>query len=211
MRPDYKKVLAGGGIDYHYMVSPDKTKPSYLDGRGARIWDNAVAEGMDYRGFVSNTERDALLRNAKYLIDPSWSRKYAKSGDHFNRTPIEGIIAGCVPIARNLGISDNLQGEGLLFKPGVNYHMIPWDATPKQFGEQVDSIMSLSEKRRLSMLEEGRLLLPRFDALTVAQAYVDFARGKNPNGALGYCKMGKENAEMRAASAKVMEEHFQCG
>jgi glycosyltransferase involved in cell wall biosynthesis len=151
-----------------------------------------------------------LLRTCKYFIDPSWSRKYTAAGDHFNRTPIEAIIAGCVPIARNLGIADNLEGIGMLFKPGINYHMIPWNATPKQFGEAVDAIVALPEKRRLNMLEAGRELLPHFDAHAVAQAYIDFAKGRVPIAALDYCKRGAEDAGMRAAGQQVMREHFGC-
>lgn len=215
----YPKVVAGTGPDFFYMTSKDKVRRQGLASRyfdpdlaaaaeGERIWSRALHVGMDYRGCVTNAERDAMLRKAKYLIDPSWSKKYAQAGDHFNRTPIEGIIAGCVPIARNLGISDNEQGNGLLFKAGVNYHMIPWDATPKQFGTAVDEILAQSERKRLQMLEAAREILPHFDALTVAQAYIDFAKGKKPAGALKYCSKGVENATMIAKTKEAMEGHF---
>lgn len=215
----YNKVLAGGGIDYHYLTSIDKMKPAYEAStaydpdllpelQGQRIWDLAIKAGMKFHGYIDNAARNKLFREAKFMIDPSWSRKYAKSGDHFNRTPVEGIIAGCVPIARNIGVSDNERGEGLLFKPDENYVMIPWNATPKEFGSAVDKAVRMKEKDRLRMLENGWNILNEFDSRKVAERYIAFAKGKKPE--KWYCVKGATDATMQAEAQKVMKEHFHC-
>jgi glycosyltransferase involved in cell wall biosynthesis len=172
------KRLAGGGIEYYYMTSPDKVRPEYLDANGNRIWDNALGNGMEYLGYLSNDQREMELHKSRFLIDPSWSKKYAPIGDHFNRTVIDGLIGGCVPIARNLGVATNEKGVGEIFRPNENYCMIPWNATPQEFAEYVDEFVAMPEKRRWEMLAEGRKLLPLFDYRRTAQAFIDLADGK---------------------------------
>lgn len=216
MQGDYPKILGGGGIEYHYMTSKDKMKDAYVASRqrdpdlpveteGRRIWDVAVESGMQYTGYLSNSERDAQLQLSKFLIDPSWNKKYAATGDHFNRTPIEGIISGCVPIARNLGVADNEAGVGTLFKPGENYVMIPWNAKPSVFADIVDEALNMPESQRLDMLAAGRSLLDMFESRRVAQWYVDLAEGL-PAG-LENC-VGEETPSIRSASESAMSGFF---
>src|SRR5690606_18658851 len=85
-------LLAGGGIEYHYMTSLTKRKPKY-----GKIWENAIQHGMNFLGYITEDERDKFLRSSKLLIDPSWSHYYAQYGSHFNRTFVDAIIMGCMP------------------------------------------------------------------------------------------------------------------
>jgi hypothetical protein len=184
-----RKILGGGGLHYHYMTSKDKLKPEYIADRirdpdlphahvGERIWNLALKGGMEYAGYVHNDDRDHHLRAARFLIDPSWSKKCANIGDHFNRTTVEAIISGCVPIARNLGVATNEAGNGEFFKAGDNYLMIPSDAKPKEFADSVDAFVAMNESDRRAILEEGRRLLPLFDYRRTAQTFIDLANGK---------------------------------
>lgn len=206
---DYPKTLAGGGINYYYMTSKDKVKEQFLASKrydpdlpkrneGKRIWDIALKAGMEYCGYVTNAQREERLHNAKFLIDPSWSRKYSQTGDHFNRVVIDGIIGGCVPIARNLGISTNLDGNGEIFQPDHNYLMIPYDATPTEFAACVDAAMAMNHRERNNILEAGRHeLLPKFVDTYVAEQFIAFAKGKGgPRGKAAANIMDAANHEL---------------
>jgi len=91
MQPNHRKIVCGGGIEYHYMTSKTKCKAEYLDELGTPIWDEALASGMEYMGYVDTQERDSILSKVKLLIDPSWSHSYSKLGAHFNRVMVEAM------------------------------------------------------------------------------------------------------------------------
>lgn len=197
----YRKVLGGGGIQRFYMTSPDKLKLEYMWRRydderkaawvGRSIWNVAVEHGMEYIDFCTNLQRDTYLMRAKCLIDPSWSLKYASIGDHFNRTPIEALIAGAIPILRDKGLATDQ-----FFKPDANCFTIPYDATPKQFGELVDQYVNTSEPIRQAMLAVAREhLLPLFEAKRVAQTYIDMAEDKPA----GIYQIGKDHGDVDPA------------
>ena len=163
---------------------------------------------MEYSGYVHNAERDNYLRSARFIIDPSWSRKYARIGDHFNRTVVEGLISGAVPIARNRGIATNAASNGEFFKAGINYLMVPWDATAKEFAAYVDAFTAMKESDRRAMLYEGRALLPLFDYRRTAQTFIDLAQG-NPAGI--YAKendRGSYYAPVARAAEKALAAFF---
>ena len=178
-------IIAGDGIERAYMASKDKCKPEYFctldrdpnakeDLIGKRIWENAENSGMKYIGFVSEQKRDEILGDVKFLLDPSWSKTY---GEHFNRVIVDAMKQGVVPIARNLGVSDNEQGNGF-FKPNVNYLMIPWNATPKEFGDLINKWTNMSEKDYNAIVQNNNKILKVFDRKRIAQEYVDLAIGK---------------------------------
>lgn len=178
-------IIAGDGIERAYMASKDKCKPEYFctldrdpnakeDLIGKRIWENAENNGMKYIGFVSEQKRDEILGDVKFLLDPSWSKTY---GEHFNRVIVDAMKQGVVPIARNLGVSDNEEGNGF-FKPNVNYLMIPWNATPKEFGDLVNKWTNMSEKDYNAIVQNNNKILKVFDRKRIAQEYVDLATGK---------------------------------
>jgi hypothetical protein len=126
---------------------------------------------MQYIGFVSEQKRDEILGYSKFLLDPSWSKTY---GEHFNRVVIDAMLMGVVPIARNLGVSDNEKGEGLL-KPGKNYLMIPWNATPKQFGDLCNKFLSMSQSDYNKIVENNWEFVKQFDRKEIASQYVALA------------------------------------
>lgn len=178
-------IVAGDGIERAYMASKDKCKPEYFctpqrdpnaDEKliGKRIWENAENNGMKYIGFVSEQKRDEILGEVKFLLDPSWSKTY---GEHFNRVIVDAMKQGVVPIARNLGVSDNEEGNGF-FKPNVNYLMIPWNATPKEFGDLINKWLNMSEKEYNTIVQNNNKILKVFDRKRIAQEYVDLAMGK---------------------------------
>jgi glycosyltransferase involved in cell wall biosynthesis len=177
-----KVIVAGDGIERAYMSSKDKCKPEYYcnlnrdpqateDRIGKPIWQNALSGGMQYIGFVSEQKRDEILSHSKFLLDPSWSRTY---GEHFNRVVIDAMLMGVIPIARNLGVSDNEKGIGLL-KPGKNYLMIPWDATPKQFGDLCNKFLAMQPFDYGKIVAENWEFVKRFDRKQIASEYIGLA------------------------------------
>ena len=160
-------VVGGAGIEYRYMTSKDKCKPKYFDSNGNRIWVVALDHGMIYRGVVPNEEVLKLLGETKLQIDPSFSKKYSDYGAHFNRTTVEAMIKGAVPVATDLGMKNSQ-----IFKSGKNYIEIPHTATPEEFGDIVNE--GLTNKEQWETIRHNNLgLLNKFDMRNVAQEYVD--------------------------------------
>ena len=167
------KMLAGKGIDYYYLTSKDKCK-------WPGIWDAALANGMDYMDVITNEQRDVALRHVICLIDPSWSRKYAAVGSHFNRVVVDAILMGAVPVMRPLGL-----GTGSDFVDGVNCLTIPQGATPQEYGERVAEICKMNYSDYIAIMTEAVKLLPQFDRTQVASQFVNLAlHGSSTTGTL---------------------------
>lgn len=218
MSKEMIKYVAGGGIEHAYMTSKDKCKPQYYvrkkedpdyegeDG-SERIWNRAVDNDMQWLGFIIERKRDRLLKSVRCIIDSSWNMSFSKYGDHFNRVVTDGILQGCIPIARNFGIADNVKGEGVVFKPGVNYIMIPHDATPRQFADIVGSANNLKLRESKLIQSNNFKLLKHFDRKHVAQQYIDLANGK-PTGFFNRIDTGKTSPQLLAKGEKELVTFF---
>lgn len=174
IEPDMRIIVGGGGIEQRYMTSEEKTKPQYrYYPEGDRIWDRAVKFGMEYVGYIPNTEVYEHLRRARLQVDPSWSRKYAAFGAHFNRTTVEAMLCGAVPVATDLGMKGST-----IFKPGVNYVEVPHTATPQEFADILTDANE-SKTKWLRMTKENReVAAAHFDRKVVAQQYIDTFKKK---------------------------------
>lgn len=218
---EVQKNVAGYGIEQRYMVSPTKVKPKYICNReldpdvlkgdiGTTIWDKALASGMRWHGPISSGFRDSLLRSVTCLIDSSWSKRYSADGGIFNRTIIEAMKQGAVPIVVDLGISDNIRGDNGIFKPGRNIFVLPHGCSPKQYGGLVAEYCAAGDDLD-GMRKANKRLLRKFECSHVAQQYLEFAglaAEKTPlilPGASGY---GNENNELRAKAMGVLNAHF---
>lgn len=156
------KQLAGKGIDYYYLTSEDKCKyPG--------VWYQGLGAGMVYHDVITNEKRDHILRNVTTLIDPSWSKKYAAIGGHFNRVMVDAVMQGALPVARDLGIGS---GPDEVFRDNVNCLTIPWDATPGEFGHLATEYANLPYDRYLSIMESAVALLPMFDRRKIAAEFL---------------------------------------
>lgn len=210
-------VIAGDGIERNYMTSIDKCKPEYYctkqldpnadeDRLNKRIWENAENTGrFTYLGFITEQERDSILENSKFLLDPSWSNNY---GEHFNRVLVDAMVNGVVPIARNFGVSDNEKGIGEVFKPNENYLMIPHNATPKEFGSLVNSFLDLSDKDYYKIVFNNFEKLKSFDRMRIAEQFINLAFGVDNSGEYETVLIGKENPTIKSAGNKMFKEHF---
>ena len=213
---DCKVIVAGDGIERNYMTSVDKCKPEYYctketdpsapeERLGRRIWDNATESGMEYIGFITEAKRDEILRESLFLIDPSWSRSY---GEHFNRTVVDAMKTGTVPIAVNLGISPNEDGVGSLFKPNQNYLMLKYDYTPKQYGEMINKFLDIPQSVYEKIARNNFELIKKFDRKVVAQDYINLASGVDA-GVYGTVKANFTDPMFSRAADDMWESHFE--
>ena len=182
---DCEVNVAGDGIERCYMTSKDKCKKKYIcslerdpdasdEMIGNKIWDNATEAGMNYLGFISGVKRDQILGDTKFFIDSTWSKTY---GEHFNRTFIEAMIQGVVPIAVNLGISSNESGVGSLFTPNENYLMLKYDYTPKQYADKINEYLDIDEEEYQRIANNNFNLLKKFDRKKIAQDFINLSEG----------------------------------
>jgi len=107
------------------------------------------------------------LRDVKVQIDPSYSKKYSAFGAHFNRTTVEAMICGAVPMATDWGMANSR-----LFAAGLNYIEIPAGCSPQEFADLVDN--AVTDKNQWRRIKEQNLeRVQMFDMRNVAQEYVD--------------------------------------
>jgi glycosyltransferase involved in cell wall biosynthesis len=191
--------VGGAGIEYRYMTSKEKCKPKYFDSNGNRIWDVALDHGMTYRGVLANSKVLEMLGRVKLQIDPSFSKKYSAFGAHFNRTSVEAMIKGAVPMATDLGMKNSE-----IFKADENYIEIPHTATPREFGDIVNE--ALSNKRQWSRIRENNLikLTQHFDMDKVASQYEDFVNKPPTKRYPGY-EIGQPDISLLASCNKNLE------
>lgn len=198
MNPDHAKIVCGGGIEYHYMTSDTKCKKEYMDEDGNRIWDLAVDNGMQYLGYVDTHERDNLLKNTRLLVDPSWSRNYAKLGAHFNRVMVEAMSLGCVPVCTDLGMKNSL-----IFKPGKHYIEIPYDTCPETYATMLDE--AIESTNLLAEIQQNNLeMVKNFDKSVIAERILGFAIGPD-NGKENLVLSGELSPELKSASRDKMK------
>lgn len=195
---DTKLIMAGDGIERRYMTSVDKCKPKYEG-----IWKRALRAGMEYKGMLPPSELSKVYRKAKVMVDCSWSAKFAKLNNHFNRSIIEGYNHGCVPICVDVNMAEpGMQVK--LFKNGKTHFEISKDATPKQLAELIDHVSHLHADDAMAIVDRGRRVLKRhFDYRVSSLEYLKLAKGK-PAGVYPELEVGKTNKTVKANVVKFM-------
>ncbi len=166
-------VLCGTGIEYCYMTSEKKVKADYLEPDGSRIWENAVKAGMDYRGVVNSDERTELFATSKLFLDFSFSKTHNSHGSVFNRTMVEAMIQGCVPVMSDLTMQNNS-----LFKEGINYVSIPFDAAPEEHAKRLNDLMD-NEELLFTIQCNNIEIQDQFDRASIAQKIINLGMGKD--------------------------------
>jgi hypothetical protein len=196
MSTGISKIMAGGGIQQRYMTSLDKCPPRYMI-NGKRIWDVAIDHGMKYLGWITDEERDGLLLRNGCLVDSSWRRRAGTFGAHYNRTAVDAIRCGAVPVARTTMMGSTDPTSLRLFEEGVHYVGIPDGTDDKIYAEIVEGAARApsSEMRR-----NGAELLRCFDERLIAQRLLDLARGELPD-----CENNNETSpEILAKAEQIM-------
>lgn len=207
------RVIAGTGLHYYYMTSPDKCKhfhPKHAreDLVDKRIWDTALENGMEYPGILNFQERDELLSRSLLFLDPSWVDDGL--GNHLNGAVPEAIRMGCVPVGKPLTFRQNLDDDESIYQPGINYLEIPQNATDMEYAEALEEFSNISYSVWKEITERNYQMLGQyFDYHMVAQQLIDQAfHGISKSGAIAYEYGSGELSELLKISADKILSTF---
>jgi glycosyltransferase involved in cell wall biosynthesis len=137
-----------------------------------KFWEAAEQNGMTHHDYWNTGDVDFWLSHARVLVDPSWSKNYSKNGGHFNRVVVDAMIRGCVPVARPLGMGDEL------FKAGEHYIAIPQDVLVEEYADIVLEAGNMSPVAAQRYRDANRAILPMFDRATVAGRLIGLVNGE---------------------------------
>lgn len=207
-------TLAGDGIERCYMSSHDKCKPRYYCTRandpdaprgalGQPIWQLALKQGMAYRGSVTPDQRDQLLRESRFFVDLSYREH---STGQINRTVVEAIKQGCVPLAIPKFISGTQDGRGRVFVVDKHYLQLDHEGTPLLLAQAIaDYCDDVTEARYRRLQSAGRELIQQFSRKVSAQRLVALATGK---AARSWCLEPRPNKALLAAGKAEFRKVF---
>lgn len=221
--------IAGGGLAYSYMTSPDKTKPEFyatkkidpdladgIEEKHVRSWDLAVEHGMKFLNYIDEEKRDKILDSIRVLLDSSWNMRYAGFGGHFNRVIIDAAKRGTVPVAINYGISENEKGISDILMPDRNYIMLEYNLTPKEYAEKLVYALNLPNDLAESIRENNFELCAKFDRKMIAQRFIDLSLHVendstsvvDPNHYVNTAGYGYDDPEVAKSSRQAMTLFF---
>lgn len=80
--------------------------------------------------------------------------------------------------------------------------MIPWDATPKAFGDYCNDFCEMSEKEYDDLVQNNFDFVRKFDRKIVAQKYIDLAMGTLAT------KTGKYITDLNRNVDSIWCDHF---
>jgi glycosyltransferase involved in cell wall biosynthesis len=161
--------IAGKGIEYQYLTSKFKCKDAYYHDDGERYWEAALNNGMIHHDYWYKGLVAARLKQARVLVDPSWSKNYSKNGGHFNRVVVDAMIYGCVPVAREMGMGSEV------FQAGEHYIAIPQDADLAEYATVVLEAGWMTTHDAKRFRDNNIELLPMFERKRIAQQVIDMA------------------------------------
>lgn len=202
LRENELRHVIGDGIERRYMRSEDKCKENYFHDQNddwfssMKFWDAALVNGMTADSHWQEDKVSEALHSARVLVDPSWSKKYAQKGGHWNRVVVDAMIHGCIPVAREMGMGTEL------FEPWVHYVPIDQEATPQEYAERVLSVGDMDASTAATFREANLEILPRFDRKNVAGHLIDLAYGEIGIGA------GTDNPDVRKKAEDIMFNHY---
>jgi glycosyltransferase involved in cell wall biosynthesis len=169
--PGELRDIAGKGIEWRYLTSPDKCPYHHPDGR--RFWDAAIANGMHHHRTWTPPQVSGMLDRVRVLVDPSRSTRHLKHGGHFNRVLVEAMIHGAVPIAHRDAVGVEM------FKAGTHYVPLPRPGSgPQAYADAILDTGHMPEVTAGRYREAQLEVLPLFDRQRIAQQYIDLAFGE---------------------------------
>jgi hypothetical protein len=215
--------IAGTGIEYNYMTSETKTKSNYmctrkrdpnlpekLDGQ-ISLWNRAVKFGMEYMGQMSGTDVLNTLRNTKFAIDPSWAEHYSQyCRTHINGFIIEAMLNGAYPVLRDYrGLSKNTDEE--IYDPlfeNIRAIIIPWDATPREFGLALKKAMKMTPQKFLKDTQHNfQLVTELFNSKKNAIEIIRLCKGGEKL-VRKELEIGTDSENVKRITSEIMEDFY---
>lgn len=215
--------IAGTGIEYNYMTSETKTKSCYMctrkrdpnlprkiDGK-ISLWNRAVEYGMEYRGQMSGSDVLETLRNTKFAIDPSWAEHYSQyCRTHINGFIIEAMLNGAYPVLRDYrGLSKSNEDVYDPLFENIKAVIIPWDATPKQFGEALQkAILTITPKQFLLDTKHNfELVTELFNSKKNALEIIRLCKGGRKR-VRRELEIGTDSENVKRITSEIMEDFY---
>jgi hypothetical protein len=195
-----KMIMAGDGIERHYMTSKTKC-PKEFKG----IWDAAINSGnMKYVGLITPEKLFKRYQNSRVMVDMSWSHKFNDLGNHFNRSIIEGYNNGVVPVCTAMNMRDD-NTQRRLFKGGKTHIEISHKASNKEVAEAIDYAANLKEDDAMEIIERGRKIFSRFFDYRVASLEFLKLAEQKPAGVYPVLEKGELNPGIKKACRMKIE------
>jgi hypothetical protein len=226
MTPHLKKgttvLTAGSGIELYYMMADaegGKQKPRYMTSKktdpdcldeeiGMSLWERAEKYGLEHQGFMSSSDVYFIQQNAKFCIDPSFSKHYAQySNTHLNGFTIEAIINGSYPVLRDTRglVKQNREIDDIIYDE-LRAIFIPWNATPKEFAKALEKAKKMSDEQyKKDVKHNFKLAQMLFDPINNMQDVIDIAFSKNR---LRQLEVGTDSIKVLKDSEDVMTKFF---
>jgi hypothetical protein len=136
------------------------------------------------------------------MVDLSYSAKFAALGNHFNRSLIEAYNGGCVPLVCEQNMTEQLKP---IFAGA--YVAVSMDERLSALAIAIDNAVCMGKAKRGDIVGTGReVLLRHFHYLKSAQNFIGVGKGSTRAGIYGKLERGVLNAEIKAASRKVIKE-----
>lgn len=159
-------VMGGDGIEARYMRSPTKCKPKYKG-----LW-NDFLEAMNatYVGILSEKELMHLYSTSRVMVDISYADRFASYGCHYNRSIVEAINYGCVPLMNH----DAMLGSRVFPTGTFNSISDRYTQDPVLMAMNIDANIEMDPARANQILEAGReVLVNEFDHRRTCLQYLD--------------------------------------
>lgn len=216
--------IAGTGIEMNYMTSPTKIKQQYmctlkrdpdlpkkLDGK-ISLWNRAVKFGMEYMGQMAGTDVQNMLLNTKFAVDPSWSDHYSKyCRTHINGFIIEAMLKGAYPVLRDYRGLSKESVENEIYDPlyeNIRAIIVPWNATPKEFGLALQKAATMSPKKFLKdTLHNFELVRELFNSKKNAEEIIRLCRGGRKR-VRKELECGTDSDNVKRITSDIMENFY---
>jgi hypothetical protein len=215
--------IGGSGIELYYMTTTDesKFKPKYTaslktdpdcdpDEIGMSLWERAKKHGMEHMGFMSNEDVYMVQKNAKFSVDPSFSKHYAQySNTHLNGFTIEAIINGSYPVLRDTRglVEPKCEIEDIIHEE-LRAIYVPWDVTPKQFAGYLNEALKMKSEKYLEDIQHNfKLAQILFDPVINMKRVIDNSMSTKK---LKRLSCGENSEVVIKHSEKIMTEFFGC-
>jgi hypothetical protein len=142
-------VMGGDGIEGRYMRSKDKCKPKYKG-----LWEAFLNSNRgQYRGIMTAADLMGEYGFARVMLDLSYNARFNSYGSHFNRSMVEAINYGAIPLVHAGNVKDSK-----LWIPMENCLTVP-TLEPEDVAAYMDWAVTLPADEAENILANGRRMI----------------------------------------------------
>jgi len=151
------------------MRSKDKCVPKYEG-----LWDAFLRSGARYAGVLTERELMTEYRTSRVMIDISYAERFASYGCHYNRSIVEALNHGCVPLMN----AEAMSGSDIFPMSTYGYISEEYTKDPKLFAMNIDANINMDPNLAERIIFEGRKVLSaNFDYRHTCLQYLEAIQG----------------------------------